>query len=124
MFRCNEIGHKSFECARNKGNLQCLDSTSYQQTACVQEPKPSIEKYVIPVYINGDTRAHVAYQDKGANLSICDVNIVDKSAHNGSTVEVQGVTEFSVQLRLANILIHALHFKCENPIEILEFHCC
>ena len=118
-FRCNEIGHKSFECARNnKDNLRSLDGTSYQQTAFVQESKPPIGKYVIPVYINGDTRAHVAYRDTGANLSICDVNILDENAYNGNTVEVQGVTGFPVQLRLANILIQAPHFKCENPIEI------
>jgi hypothetical protein len=46
------------------------------------------------------------------------VNILDEDAYNGKTVDVQGVTGFPVQLRLANIHIQAPHFKYENPIEI------
>lgn len=133
-FRCNGSGYKSFECPQKRDNLQYADGASLQRTAFVQQSRMPIGKYVIPVYINGDKSAHVAYRDTGADLSICDVDLLDENAYNGNSVTVQGVTGHPMQLRLANIHIQApriLKVTCRwksrwqlCQIFPLVFHCC
>jgi len=70
------------------------------------------------VYIKVESKAHVAYRYTGANLSLCDSRLLNATAYNGKTVEIQGVTGYLVTLKLANIRIEAPHFKCNRPIKI------
>jgi len=64
-FRYNMLGHKSFDCPQknsttvNNNGVQTSQHTAFVKDVCV----PS-DKFVIPVYINGESKAHVAYRDQ------------------------------------------------------------
>ena len=116
-FRCNLLGHKSYDCPQ-KSNTTVNGMQTSQHTAFVKGVRVPSDKYVIPVYINGEPQAHVAYRDTGTSLSLCDSRLLNDTSYNGKTVEIQGVTGYPVTLKLANILIEAPHFKCNRPIKI------
>ena len=71
-FHCNKLGHKSFDCPQK--NSTTVNNNGVQtspHTAFAKDVRVPREKHVIPVYINGESKAHAAYRDTGASLSLC-----------------------------------------------------
>lgn len=118
-YACNEHGHKSFQCEKSKPiRTKELGNLYTQQTAAVNEPEMLYGKYVIPVFINGHKRAHVAYRDTGSRICLIEESLLDDNMFNGKLLEIQGVLGPPSTVRMAEIFVQAPHFKCEQPIKI------